>query len=171
MTMPRPDDLAPASPGAASTAAGRLLGIDLGSRRMGIALADPRTGSVRALATLRRQDADHEGAVLSRLVLEHDVTELVVGLPLGMDGTEGTQARETRGWAESMAGRLGLPLSLRDERLSSVAAEERMPRLKRATSGAPPGSGRRDRHRARIDREAAAGILQAELDARSGLRA
>jgi len=175
MTLPPPDDLAPASTDVAPTAipgaAGRLLGIDLGSRRVGIALADPRTGSVRALATLRRQDADHEGAVLERLVQEHGVTELVVGLPLSMDGHEGTQASETRSWAESMAGRLGLPLCLRDERLSSVAAEERLPRLRRGTSGAPPGSGRRGRHRARIDREAAAGILQAELDARSGLRA
>jgi putative Holliday junction resolvase len=104
--------------------------------------------------------------LLARLVAEHGVTELVVGLPLHMSGDEGVQALQTRAWAEAMAERLGLPLSLRDERLSSVAAEERMPRLRRGSSGAPPGDRRREAHRARIDREAAAGILQAELDAR-----
>lgn len=169
-TMSRPDDSASVA-GTAPVADGRLLGVDLGSRRIGVALADTRTGSVRALVTLRRQDADHEGAVLGRLVAEHGVTELIVGLPLHMSGDEGGQAAETKHWAEAMAARLGLPLSLRDERLSSVAAEERMPRLRRGTSGAPPGTRRRDAHRARIDREAAAGILQAELDARLGTRA
>jgi len=118
------------------------------------------------LVTLRRQDAEHEGAVLARLVAEHGVTELVVGLPLHMSGDEGVQALQTRAWAEAMAERLCLPLSLRDERRSSVAAEERMPRLRRGSSGAPPGHHRREAHRARIDREAAAGILQAELEAR-----
>jgi len=171
MTMSPPDDLVPDTPGAVGSASGRLLGVDLGSRRIGIALADPVTGVVRALATLRRQDAERESIVLGRLVAEHGVTELIVGLPLHMAGDEGKQAQETRIWAEAMALRLGLPLSLRDERLSSVAAEARLPRLRRGPSGAPPGSGRRDRHRARIDREAAAGILQAELDARSEVRA
>lgn len=171
MTMSRPEDLAADEPGAVGNASGRLLGVDLGSRRIGIALADPRTGVVRALATLHRQDEERESVVLGRLAAEHGVTELVVGLPLHMAGAEGRQAQETRIWAEGMALRLGLPLSLRDERLSSVTAEARLPRLRRSTSGSAPGSGRRDRHRARIDREAAAGILQAELDARSGARA
>ncbi len=63
---------------------------------MGVALADPRVGSVRPLVTLRRQDAEHEGAVLARLVAEHGVTELVVGLPLHMSGDEGVQALQTR---------------------------------------------------------------------------
>lgn len=163
--MPSPDGPASAA-GSSPTGGGCLLGVDLGSRRLGVALADPRTGSARPLVTLRRQDAEHEGAVLARLVAEHGVTELVVGLPLHMSGDEGVQALQTRAWAEAMAERLGLPLSLRDERLSSVAAEERMPRLRRGSSGAPPGDRRRAAHRARIDREAAAGILQAELDAR-----
>lgn len=163
--MPRPDGPVPVA-GSSPKGDGRLLGVDLGSRRIGVALADPRVGSVRPLVTLRRQDAEHEGAVLARLVAEHGVTELVVGLPLHMSGDEGGQALQTRAWAEAMAERLCLPLSLRDERLSSVAAEERMPRLRRGSSGAPPGHHRREAHRARIDREAAAGILQAELEAR-----
>lgn len=168
-SLPRPDQSESVA-GAAPGVSGRLLGIDLGSRRLGVALADPRTGAVRGLATLNRQEPEHEGAVLARLVAEHHVTELVVGLPLHLSGEEGGQAAETRSWAEAMAARLGLPLCLRDERLSSVAAEVRMPRLRRGTSGAPPGGRRRDAHRARIDREAAAGILQAELDARRGVR-
>ncbi|CAN5678485.1 Holliday junction resolvase RuvX [soil metagenome] len=171
MSMSPPDDLGAEAPSAVASTGGRLLGVDLGSRRLGIALADQRTGTVRALATLRRQDDEREGVVLGRLVAEHGVTELIVGMPLQMDGQEGRQAQETRIWAEAMAVRLGLPLTLRDERLSSVAAEARLPRLRRGTCGAPPGGCRRDRHRARIDREAAAGILQAELDSRSGLGA
>ncbi|MBA2275449.1 MAG: Holliday junction resolvase RuvX [Chloroflexi bacterium] len=170
MTMSRRDDRSTAADTLAAGPGGRLLGVDLGSRRIGVAVADQVTGSVRALATLRRHEHEAERAALARLVAEHGVTELIVGLPLHMDGREGGQATEARRWAEQMATALDLTLTMRDERLSSVAAEGRMPRLRRASSGAPPSGERRDKHRARIDREAAAGILQAELDARAGLR-
>ena len=170
MTMSRPDDRPSVTGAPVTSPGGRLLGVDLGSRRIGVAVADQVTGSVRALATLRRHEHEAERAALARLVAEHGVTELIVGLPLHMDGREGGQAMETRRWAEQMATALELALTMRDERLSSVTAEGGMPRLRRASSGAPPGRERRDRHRARIDREAAAGILQAELDFRAGLR-
>jgi putative Holliday junction resolvase len=92
----------------------------------------------------------------------------VVGYPLDMDGHEGAQARVTREWAEAVAARLALPLALRDERLSSVAAEAALGAPSRGRAGGPPSPAARDRRRAAIDREAARRILQAELDARSG---
>ncbi len=147
---------------------GRLLGVDLGARRVGIAVADTATGSVRPLVTLRRTDEERDAALIGRLAQEQGATSLVVGLPLDMDGSEGAQAALTRAWAEAVAKRVGLPLSLRDERLTSVTAEARLGRPRRGTSGGPPTRRARAAYRARVDREAAVGILQAELDARAG---
>lgn len=146
---------------------GRLLGIDLGARRVGIAVADAATGSVRPLVALRRGDEERDAAVIGRLAQEQGAGWLVVGLPLDMDGSEGPQAALTRAWAEAIAGRLGLPLSLRDERLTSVAAEARLGRAPRGRSGGPPARQARNAYRARVDREAAVAVLQAELDARA----
>ena len=144
----------------------RLLGLDLGERRIGVAIADPDAGA-RPLATLvRRQRLDLDAASLAELVTRHDVAELVVGLPLDMRGTEGPQAVATRAWAEAIAARLGLPLTLRDERLSSHVAESRLGPPKRGRAGGPPSHAQRDARRGRIDREAAAIILQDEIDAR-----
>jgi putative transcription antitermination factor YqgF len=86
-------------------------------------------------------------------------------LPLDMNGDEGIQASRTRDWAVAVAEATGLPLRFRDERLSSVRAESRVGLPARGRSGGPPTAAQRDAHRARIDREAAALILQDELDA------
>jgi RNase H-fold protein (predicted Holliday junction resolvase) len=82
-----------------------------------------------------------------------------------MDGSEGTQAALTREWAEAVAAVTGLPLRLRDERLTSQRAERRIGGLARGRSGGPPGPAQREAFRARIDREAAALILQDDFDA------
>ncbi|MBA2570611.1 MAG: Holliday junction resolvase RuvX [Chloroflexi bacterium] len=150
---------------------GRLLGIDLGGRRVGLAVADPQTGTIRPLATIRRADDEHDAQVLESVVREQGVGELVVGLPLRMDGTEGPQALSTRVWAERIASQLGLPISMRDERLTSVTAESRLGRPRRGPAGGPPSGRARHAYRARIDREAAVAILQAELDDRAAVRA
>lgn len=147
----------------------RILGVDLGARRIGIAVADLTTGAVRPLVTLRRSDEERDALVLARLAAEQDAREVVVGLPLMLDGREGAQAAETRAWAEQMATRLGITVTLRDERLTSVAAEARVGSRQRGASGGPPSSPARAARRARIDREAAVAILQAELDARAGI--
>ncbi len=146
--------------------AGRVLGIDLGERRVGVALGDLGTRTAAPFATLSRgKTVADDAAVIARLAAEQGAGVLVVGLPLDMDGTEGPQATVTRAWAEAVSAATGLPLRLRDERLTSQRAERRIGTAGRGRSGGPPSAAQRDARRARIDREAAALILQDELDA------
>ncbi len=145
-----------------------LLGIDLGERRVGLALADRDGSAARPLATIRRAASlDADAAAIQTVVSRYDVDELVVGLPLEAAGGEGQQSSLTRAWAAAVAERLDLPVTLRDERLTSHLAETRLGPMKRGRSGGPPSKTQRDAYRARVDREAASIILQDELDARA----
>ncbi|MGZ8438114.1 MAG: Holliday junction resolvase RuvX [Candidatus Limnocylindrales bacterium] len=145
----------------------RLLGIDLGERRVGLALADRDGSAARPLATIRRTTSlDGDAAAIRAIVDRYDIDELIVGLPLEASGTEGPQSTSTRAWAAALAERLALPVALRDERLTSHLAETRLGPMKRGRSGGPPSKTQRDAYRARVDREAASIILQDELDAR-----
>ena len=149
----------------------RLLGLDLGERRIGLALADSDGSAARPHATIRRgRTLEADAAAIRAVVEAESVDELVVGLPLEASGVEGPQATLTRTWAASLGARLGLPVTLRDERLSSHVAETRLGPMKQDRSGGPPSKTQRDAYRARVDREAAAVILQDELDTRAGLR-
>jgi putative holliday junction resolvase len=143
-----------------------ILGIDLGSRRIGVAVADPGSGRVRGLATIRRGSPERDAATLRRACEEHAVAEVVVGLPLHLDGREGPQARATRDWVATVAPLVGVPFALRDERLTSAVAEARLGRLPRGRSGAAPSLAALRARRARVDREAARLLLEGELDAR-----
>jgi putative Holliday junction resolvase len=125
----------------------RLLGLDLGRRRIGIAVADEDGRGARPLSTVARGRD-------------------VVGLPLSLDGTVGPQAAETQAWATRLAALTGLRVSLRDERLTTTRATERVGPAQRGAAGGPPSRERRRARSARLDREAATLILQAELDAR-----
>ncbi len=146
----------------------RLLGIDLGERRIGLAVGDSDGASARPLATVARgRDLAADAATIGRVAREQRVDVLVVGLPLDADGSEGAMASAARAWAEALALAVGVPAILRDERLSSQLAEERLGPMPRGRSGGPPTPTQRDRYRARVDREAAAIILQSELDART----
>ena len=144
-----------------------LLGIDLGDRRIGVATADTATGAVRPLLTLRRSTPEQDAAAIGRICRERRAEAVIVGLPLHQAGQESEQTRRTRAWVEAVAPALGLPVTLRDERLTSQQAEIRMGLAPRGRSGGAPSSRARDAWRARIDREAAADILQRELDART----
>jgi putative holliday junction resolvase len=147
----------------------RVLGIDLGTQRVGLAVADDGVGIARPLATIARGatlDADVEA--IGRVCREQGVAELVVGLPVHAGGAEGDMAVAARAWARDLGERLGLPVTMRDERLSSFEAERRLGRMPRGRSGGPPTKSQRTAFRARIDREAASVILQDELDARRG---
>jgi putative Holliday junction resolvase len=145
----------------------RLLGIDLGRRRIGVAVSDEAAATARPLVTLGRgvspsADAD----AIARIAAEQRVAELVVGLPLHLDGSVGSQAEETRAWAGSVAAQTGLPVTFRDERLTTDRASERIGPPPRGRAGGPPTAEQRRSRNARLDREAATLILQAELDAR-----
>jgi putative Holliday junction resolvase len=146
---------------------GRLLGVDLGTRRIGLAVGDPAIGLARPLRTIRRAAAVADDVTsLQRVCRDEGVTELVVGLPVEASGVEGPMARAAREWASAVGEGLGLPVTMRDERLSSFVAEQRLGPMKRGRTGGAPTRTQRDAYRGRVDREAAAVILQDELDAR-----
>jgi putative Holliday junction resolvase len=149
----------------------RLLGIDLGERRIGLAVGDDDGSVARPYSTIRRgRDLEADVTALGSVIEALAVDALVVGLPLQASGDEGPQALLTRAWGEAIAERIALPLAFRDERLSSHLAETRLGPMKRGRSGGPPSKTQRDAYRARVDREAAAIFLQDELDTRAGIR-
>src|SRR5919107_1387682 len=136
---------------------GRRLGIDVGAVRIGVALSDPDGLLATPLVTVRR-DLEHgtDLAAIAGLVAEHDVVEIVVGLPRTLAGREGSAAEAGRAFATALAGQVGVPIVLSDERLTTVVATRQL-----RESG---GSGRRQR--AVVDQLAAVAILQGWLDAR-----
>ncbi|MDA8201976.1 MAG: Holliday junction resolvase RuvX [Chloroflexi bacterium] len=147
----------------------RLLGLDVGDRRVGVAVADEAQGTIRGLGVVRRGTVGEDAERVARIAAEQRADELVVGLPLDMSGAEGEQARRTRDWGSEIAARTGLPLSWRDERLTTEGAEAVQPRMRRDSTGRPTRSSIVAR-RARVDRLAAQAILRAELAAREGAR-
>jgi len=156
------------------TREGTILGIDLGERRIGLALAEADGLSARPLTTVSRARSlapTDDARTLARVAGEQSVVELVVGLPLEASGRHGAMAEAAATWARAVADLLGLPLTLRDERLSSHVAESRLGPMPRGRSGGAPSKTQRDRYREKVDREAAAIILQDELDARHARQA
>lgn len=138
----------------------RFLGVDYGERRIGLALSDPSGMIAQPLtALLRRRGKRPPFADIARIIQEHDVGELVVGLPLQSDGEESDWTRETRAFGQKLATRTGLPIHFQDERMTSARAE-------RAVRGI--GLPKKERERkGRVDAAAAALILQAYLDTRA----
>jgi putative Holliday junction resolvase len=100
----------------------RVLGLDVGSKRIGIAISDPLGITAQGLETLQRQNKRLDFERLAKLAHEHEVTEIVVGFPLRMSGEEGTQAEKMQAFAEELRKRLQLPVHLWDERLTSAEA-------------------------------------------------
>ena len=131
---------------------GSVLGLDPGERRVGVALAVVGAGVALPLATLQRTDGWLDR--LADLAREHGATAVVVGLPVSLSGAEGPAAERARALAGEVASRLGLPVHLVDERLSTVAAGRAL----------AAGGARGRRAAGAIDASAAAVILQAWLD-------
>ena len=100
----------------------RYLALDLGDRRIGLAVGDDQAGVARALPALERRTREHDLTALRRVIHDEGVQTLLVGLPLTLRGEEGPQAERARMLAERIARDLGLPLELRDERLTTKAA-------------------------------------------------
>jgi putative Holliday junction resolvase len=144
----------------------RLLGVDLGERRVGLAVADPDGRAVPLTTLDRGRSLADDAARLALIAMREQIGELVVGLPLEASGARGPQAELTEAWAVEIAAVLGLPLTMRDERFTSHLAEQRLGPMHRGRSGGPPTRSQRNAYRARVDREAAAIMLQDELDAR-----
>ncbi|HET9409340.1 MAG TPA: Holliday junction resolvase RuvX [Candidatus Sulfotelmatobacter sp.] len=143
--------------GRAKTPKGRVLGLDVGSRRIGIAVTDPLWITAQGLETLQRTNKRQDFAHLARLVQEYEIHEIVVGLPLRMSGAEGTQAEKMKAFAEELRQRLGLPVHLWDERLTSAEAN----RILRATELSIEKRGKA------VDRMAAVLILQSWMESQN----
>ena len=135
----------------------RVVGVDLGTRRVGVAVSDSGGRVATGHCVLERTgDADADRVALAAVVTELGAEAVVVGLPLSLDGTAGPAARWAEAEARALARVLDVPLHLHDERLSTVAAGRR--RI--------AGGGRGARGRRPVDDAAAAILLQSWLDAR-----
>ena len=135
-------------------ARGRHMGLDVGDRRIGVALSDETATLASALTTLSRVGGRKDAAAVAELARTHEVVAVVVGLPLNMNGSRGPQVEKVLGFVEGLRARLPVPVVLRDERLTTVEADER---LREA------GLGWKERKRV-VDQVAAVVILQEYLD-------
>jgi len=132
---------------------GRVLGLDLGEARIGVAISDDDRRVAVPFGTVRT-GAPADVKAIAAIVREEGVTQIVVGLPLQLSGRAGEAAEHARTFAGALQEALRLPVSLQDERLSTVEAERGL-----------AGTGVRGRERRRVvDQAAAAIILQAYLD-------
>jgi len=139
----------------AETGTGRVLGLDLGDARIGVAVSDPERRLAVPVGTVHVGQPPGELKAVAALVSEHDATLLVIGLPRSMSGEEGARAALAREFGSALGAIVRVPIEFQDERLSTVEAE-------RALREA--GVTGRDRRRV-VDRSAATVILQAWLDA------
>jgi putative holliday junction resolvase len=146
--------LALAEAAALLPARGALIGLDLGSKTIGVAASDPDRRLAAPVETVQRKRFTEDARRLLALAGERRAVGFVLGLPLNMDGTEGPRAQSTRAFAHNLAKLTALPIALWDERLSTAAVE-------RALIAADAGRARR---KAVIDQHAAAYILQGALD-------
>ncbi|MBX3274134.1 MAG: Holliday junction resolvase RuvX [Sandaracinaceae bacterium] len=135
----------------------RRLAIDHGERRVGLALSDEGGTFATPYATWERGDPSALLTRLAELVASEGVGEIVVGLPLHLDGREGASARRARRFAELLEQRAGVPVVLWDERLSSAAAERAL----------REGGVRAKEQKGKLDRVAAALLLSSYLDSRA----
>ena len=128
--------------------------LDVGDARIGVAVADDLGISVRGIGVVSRKGGAYDLAAVGRMLAGHEVSRVVVGLPLNMDGSEGRQAARVRAFGERLADHLGLPVDYWDERLTTFEAETRL-----------RGSGvKAARRRELIDQVAAEVILRSYLD-------
>ncbi|MDR3749281.1 MAG: Holliday junction resolvase RuvX [Acidobacteriota bacterium] len=100
----------------------RILALDFGSRNIGLAITDPLGLTAQGLPTLRRSTKRNDLDYLRRLIKQHAVGEIVIGLPLRMSGIEGIQSQKVHQFAEELRRKFKLPVHLYDERLTSVEA-------------------------------------------------
>jgi putative holliday junction resolvase len=137
----------------------RILAVDFGARRVGLAISDPSATIAQPLTVLTRRAGKRPPVqAIADLAIEHDVSHIVVGLPLTLAGDESDWTREVREFGEKLGARAGVGVTFADERLSSVAANRAVRSL---------GLKKSEREQKdRVDTAAAILILQAHLDRR-----
>ena len=133
---------------------GALIGIDLGTKTIGIAVSDPDRKLAAGVETIARKDFTADAKRLLHLAAERRTVGFVLGLPINMDGSEGPRAQSTRAFARNLAKLTELPIALWDERLSTAAVERELIGADASRAG----------RAAIIDQHAAAYILQGALD-------
>ena len=135
----------------------RIMGLDLGSKTVGVAISDPMLITAQGIEIIRRKDETKLRQTLARieaLIVEYEVEKIVLGLPKNMNGTLGERAQASLAFQEKLERRTGLPVVMWDERLTTVAADRAMMEA---------GIRREDR-RDHVDKIAACFILQGYLD-------
>lgn len=132
----------------------RILGLDLGSRTIGIAISDELGLTAQGLKTIRRKSPEEDLKELATIISQYKIQEVVVGLPRNMDGSLGTQAEKVLQWVESFRKRTNVPVTTWDERLSTVEASRVL--LEADLS--------RRKRKGAVDKVAAVLILQGYLD-------
>jgi putative holliday junction resolvase len=134
----------------------RILGLDIGSKRIGVAVSDPLHITAQALETVDSKDTEADIRKIKELIVANQVEEIVVGIPYNMNGSEGPQAQKVKAFVKEMSELVDIPVREWDERLTTVAAERVL--LEADLS--------RAKRRKVIDKVAAAIILQGYLDYR-----
>lgn len=133
----------------------RSLGLDIGDRRIGVALSDPAGILATPFTVIERQDERQDIETIVDIINQHQVKQIIVGLPRSMDGTIGEQAEKVRAFTDRLSSQTDVPVEFRDERLTTVSAR----RLMQAASVK-----RTSRKKMRDDAIAAAIILQGYLE-------
>jgi len=135
----------------------RILGLDVGERRIGVAVVDESVRVALPVAVVERRELPADLDAIARLVQEQEAEAVVVGLPISLNGSLGPQAQAVKAFGQQLSARLSLPIEYWDERLSSVEAQRRL-----ASAGH-----RGPKAKARRDAAAAAIVLQSYLDAQA----
>ncbi len=138
----------------ANSQKGRILGIDYGHRRIGIALSDPLRITAQSLPTIKVKSLKQVFSELEAIIRDKDVTEIVVGMPLNLKGEKGLSAQKADEFIQYLKNRFELPVHTWDERWSSLAAQRTILELGKSPS----------RHKDKVDQISALLILQSFLD-------
>ncbi|MEQ1901755.1 MAG: Holliday junction resolvase RuvX [Devosia sp.] len=133
---------------------GKILGLDLGTKTIGVAISDGMRYSATPLETIARTKFTADAARLVALIAENAAVGIVLGLPLNMDGSEGPRAQSTRTFARNLSQKTPIPIAFWDERLSTAAVERML----------IDADTRRDKRAEVVDKLAASYILQGFLD-------
>ncbi|WIY54384.1 Holliday junction resolvase RuvX [Devosia sp. YIM 151766] len=142
------------NPLAAIPPSGKILGLDLGTKTIGVAISDGMRYSATPLETIKRTKFTQDAERILALIGENQAVAIILGLPLNMDGSEGPRVQSTRAFARNLAAKIDLPIAFWDERLSTSAVTRMM----------IDADLRRDRRAEIVDKLAASYILQGALD-------